>query len=41
MSAGGEADAFDLGEGVDIFILEGSMTGFSEMVGMLRPSVVV
>ena len=40
MSAGGEADVFGLG-GVDIVILEGSMTGLSEMAGILRPSVVV
>ena len=40
MSAGGEADVFGLG-GVDIVILEGSMTGLSEMTGILRPSVVV
>ena len=40
MSAGGEAGVFDLG-GVDIVILEGSMTGLSEMAGILRPSIVV
>jgi hypothetical protein len=52
MPAGGEADVFDLGEGLDVegcVVLEGSMlpciaqvvTGLSEMVGMRRPSVVV
>ena len=52
MPAGGEADALDLGEGLDVegcVALEGSMlpciaqvvTGPGEMVGMWRPSVVV
>ena len=44
MSAGGEADAFNLGEGLDVegcVVLEGSMTGLGEMVGMQPPSVVV
>ena len=45
MSAGasGEADTFVLGEGLDVegcVVLEGSMTGLSEMVGMWRPSAV-
>ena len=42
--SGGEADAFDLGEGLDTegcVVLEGSLTGLGEMVGMRRPSVVV
>ena len=40
MSAGGDADAFDLGEGLGVegcVVLEGSMTGLSEMVGIWRP----
>ena len=44
MSSGGEADTFDLGEGLDAeccVVLEGSRTGVGEMVGMRRPSVVV
>ena len=46
MSAGasGEADAFVLGDGQDVegcVVLEGFMTGLSELVGMQRPSVVV
>ena len=44
MSSGREADTFDLGEGLDAeccVVLEGSMTGLGEMVGMRRPSVVV
>ena len=44
MSAGGEADAFNVGEGLVVvgrIVLEGSMTGLSEMVGMRRPSVVI
>ena len=52
MPAGGEAAAFDLGEGLDVegcVVLEGSMlaciaqvvTGPGEMVGMWLPSVVV
>ena len=38
MSASGEADTIDLGEGVGVIegrvVLKGSMTGLSEMVGM-------
>ena len=44
MLSGGEADALNLGEGLDsegCVVLEGSMTGLGEMVGMRRPSVVV
>ena len=44
MTSGGEADAFDLGEGLDTegcVVLEGSLTGLGEMVGMRGPSVVV
>ena len=52
MSAGGEAAAFDLGEGLDVegcVVLDGSMLpciaqvviGPREMVGRRRPSVVV
>ena len=44
MSSGGEADAFDFGEGLDVegcVVLEGSMTGLGETVGMRRPSVIV
>ena len=44
MLSGGEANAFDLGEGLDVedcVVLKGSMTGLGEMVGMPRPSVVV
>ena len=52
MPAGGEADAFDLGEGLDVegcVVLDGSMLpciaqvviGPREVVGRRRPSVVV
>ena len=44
MSQSGKTDAFDLGEGLDVegrVVLEGSMTGRSEIVGLRRPSVVV
>ena len=44
MSSGGETDVFDLGEGQDgegCVVLEGSMIGLGEMVGMWRPSAVV
>jgi hypothetical protein len=52
MPAGGEAGAFDLGEGLDVegcVVLEGStlpcnaqvVTGLGEVVGIRRSSVVV
>ena len=44
MSSGGEADAFNLGEGPDAegcVVLEGSRTEVDRMVGMWRPSVIV
>ena len=44
VSLSGEANAFNLGEGLDTegcVVREGSMSGLGEMVGMRRPSVVV
>ena len=44
MSSGGEADAFELRDGLHVegrVVLEGSRTGVGEMVGMRRPSVVI
>ena len=44
MSPDWEADGFELGEGLDVegfVVLEGSVTGLIEILGMWRPSVVV